>query len=193
MEAVLIAAVVALVLFAKPQPSDTIVVLPAADGHVGSVVVERDGERSVLDQAYVASRSGENKPVRLTESEVRSTFGPALAAVPARPARFELYFETATDQLTEESKAELVRMLEELKRRPAPDIVVIGHTDRVGQLEENDNLSLMRAERVKADFIVQGLPAERIRAWGRGEREPIIATEDGVDEPRNRRVEINVR
>ncbi|HEX6321860.1 MAG TPA: OmpA family protein, partial [Burkholderiales bacterium] len=28
---------------------------------------------------------------------------------------------------------------------------------------------------------------------GRGEREPLVPTADGVDEPRNRRVEISVR
>jgi outer membrane protein OmpA-like peptidoglycan-associated protein len=88
---------------------------------------------------------------------------------------------------------ELGRMLEELRRRPAADIVVIGHTDRVGAEEGNDELSLQRAERVKSDLASQGIPPERIRAAGRGEREPVVATEDNVDEPRNRRVEISVR
>ena len=38
-----------------------------------------------------------------------------------------------------------------------------------------------------------GIPAERIQAAGRGERELLVPTEDNVAEPRNRRVEINVR
>ena len=84
-------------------------------------------------------------------------------------------------------------MLDELRRRPSPDILVIGHTDRVGNDAENDQLSLQRAERVRESFVAQGIAAERIRAAGRGEREPIVPTADGVDEPRNRRVEINVR
>jgi outer membrane protein OmpA-like peptidoglycan-associated protein len=191
-EAVLLAAAVAaLVLFARQGPEDMVMVLPAQDGHVGSVVVERKGERIVLDQAYAATRNGQK--VQLTEGEARQSFGVALAAIPQRPVSFALYFETATDQLTEESKLELGRMLEELKRRPAPDILVIGHTDTVGANEENDHLSRLRAERVKADLVSQGIPAERIRASGRGERESVIETADGVDEPRNRRVEINVR
>lgn len=177
----------------KPKPGpETVVVLPGPDGKTGTVVVERGGERTVLDKPYASSSSGA-APATLSEQQVRATFGATLATLPARPASFQLYFVTGTDALTEESRRELAKMLEELRRRASPDIVVIGHTDRVGSVEQNDRLSLQRAERVKADLIAQGIPADRVRATGRGEREPVVQTADGVDEPRNRRVEINVR
>ena len=91
------------------------------------------------------------------------------------------------------SKVELDKAMAELKRRAVPDIVVIGHTDTVGALEWNDKLSLARAERVRKALVAQGLAAERIQAAGRGEREPLLRTADNVPEPRNRRVEVNVR
>ena len=172
---------------------DMVVVLPSADGHTGAVVVERGGDRTVLDRSYAASRTGDKAPTQLDAKQVRETFGPALEAMPPRPASFLLYFVTGTDELTARSKGELGRMLQELKRRPASDILVIGHTDRVGQQTENDRLSLMRAQRLKADLVGQGIPPDRIQAAGRGEREPLVPTDDGIDEPRNRRVEINVR
>jgi outer membrane protein OmpA-like peptidoglycan-associated protein len=188
-------AIVALIIGAHhllaPPPVDLVVVVPSADGHIGMVVVEHRGNRTVLDRAYAATRAG--GPVQFSEAEVRSIFAEALAAIPPRPAVFQLYFIAGSDELTEESKGELGRMLEELKRRPAPDILVIGHTDTVGGLSDNDSLSLARAERVRQSFIAQGIGAERIHAAGRGEREPVVPTPDGVDEPRNRRVEINVR
>lgn len=177
----------------QTAPPDLVVVLPSADGHTGSVVVQRGANRTVLDRSFASSRAGESAPKQLSEQQVRETFGPALEAMPARPASFLLYFVTGTDELTQASKGELARMLQELKRRPSSDILVIGHTDRVGQQAENDRLSLQRAERLKADFVAQGIPAGRIQAAGRGEREPLVPTDDGVDEPRNRRVEINVR
>jgi outer membrane protein OmpA-like peptidoglycan-associated protein len=184
----------ALVLAACQTPApDLVAVLPSADGHTGAVVVERGGQSTVLNRSYAASRSGDKAPIQLDEKRVRQTFGPALEAMPAPPASFLLYFVTGTDELTAASKGELGRMLQELKRRPASDILVIGHTDRVGQQTENDRLSLMRAQRLKADLVAQGIPADRIQAAGRGEREPLVPTDDGVDEPRNRRVEINVR
>jgi len=196
-EVVLVGAILALILALHPrEATELVIVLPETGGRTGTVVVEREGRRAVLDQPYAASRiigAGAPQAERLTEREVRTAFSDTLAALPARPMSFLLYFSMGTDTLTDESKGELARMLEELRNRPAPDIVVIGHTDRVGAEEANDELSLQRAERVKADFVVQGIPAERIRAAGRGEREPIVPTSDGVDEPRNRRVEINVR
>lgn len=177
-----------------PPAAELVVVLPSADGHTGAVVVERAGSRIVLDQPYAADRVGrESGPVRLSEREVRSTFGATLAAIPPRPVSFLLYFIRGSDELTEESRGELARMLAELRLRPAPDVLVIGHTDRVGKDADNDRLSLQRAERVRQSLVAQGIAAERIRASGRGERELVTPTADGVDEPRNRRVEINVR
>jgi outer membrane protein OmpA-like peptidoglycan-associated protein len=202
METVLVGAVLALILaFEQPvvrQHADPelVVVVPSADGHVGTVVVERDRERVVLNQAYASSRiAGTSGPQagRLAEQDVRSAFASALTALPARPMSFLLYFITGTDILTDDSKIELVRMLDELRSRSAGDIFVIGHTDRVGSVEDNDRLSRLRAESVKADLVSQGIAEERVRAAGRGEREPIVQTDDGVDEPRNRRVEISVR
>jgi outer membrane protein OmpA-like peptidoglycan-associated protein len=85
------------------------------------------------------------------------------------------------------------KVFAELKRRPAPDIVVIGHTDTVGNLGYNDKLSLARAERMRELMIGLGIPPGRIQAAGRGKRELLVQTEDNTSEPRNRRVEISVR
>jgi outer membrane protein OmpA-like peptidoglycan-associated protein len=71
--------------------------------------------------------------------------------------------------------------------------MVIGHTDRVGNAEGNDKLSLTRAEGLRDLLIESGVPADKLEAVGRGERDPLVPTADDVDEPKNRRVEINVR
>lgn len=162
----------------------------------GTVIVERAGERIVLDQPYATSRIGSEGTLKretLSQQQVQESFGSILAALPSRPATFLLHFVRGSDELIEDSKAELQRMLAELRLRPLPDIVLIGHTDTVGRDELNDGLSLQRAERVKALVVGQGVAAERIRTAGRGKRELLVPTADGVDEPRNRRVEVNVR
>jgi len=172
------------------------VVVPGSDGHVGSIVVENAGQKRVLDKPYGAARvraDGGTEAATLSESEVRAAFGPTLAALPGKPASFLLYFLEGKDELTPESKAELEKVFSELKRRPLPDIVVIGHTDSVGSTAFNDRLSLARAERMRVSLIALGIPASRIQAAGRGERELLVPTDDNVAEPRNRRVEISVR
>lgn len=186
---------------AEPPPKprvaeETVVVLPGPDGRVGTVVVERAGRQQVLNEAYAASRistEGQLSTARSSEETVKSAFATTLGALPARPATFMLYFVTGKDELTQESKAELGKILDELKQRPSPDVVAIGHTDTVGTPESNDRLSLQRAERVRGILAGIGIPAEKIFSAGRGERELLVPTADNVDEPRNRRVEINVR
>ncbi len=60
-------------------------------------------------------------------------------------------------------------------------------------MQYNDALSLKRADRVREELRKLGIPKVRISVAGRGKREPEISTADEVPEPRNRRVEINVR
>lgn len=197
--AALLAAVAAGCAEAPPKPKalqEQVVVLPGPDGKAGTVVVERGGAQQVLSEPYAASRiasDGRQSVARASEQEVRASFGATLGALPARPAVFLLYFVSGRDELTPESKADLQRVLEELKHRPSPDVLAIGHTDTVGAQDLNDRLSLQRAERVKQLLAGIGIPAERIYVAGRGKRELLVPTGDNVDEPKNRRVEINVR
>jgi outer membrane protein OmpA-like peptidoglycan-associated protein len=171
-------------------------VVPGADGHVGAIVVQSGGDTRVIDTAYGAERiagDGSRETSRLTPAEIRETFGPTLAALPGKPTSFALYFLEGKDELTADSKVEMEKVFAELRRRPLPDIMVIGHTDSVGSMTSNDRLSLARAERMRELMIGLGIPAERIQAAGRGKRELLVPTEDNVSEPRNRRVEISVR
>ena len=175
---------------------DLIVLLPDKEGKVGTVIVQGQNGKAVLNTAYAAAKTTPDGGVQrgtASQSDVKDVFGSALAAQPSRPISFILYFEIGNDEFTEESKQEVKRLLVEMARRQAPDITVIGHTDLVGPDPSNDALSLQRAERVKSILAGMGIPAERILTAGRGRREPLIPTAEGVSEPRNRRVEINVR
>jgi len=198
MGAVIVALAGALMVLLSTQQlgDELVVVVPSADGHVGMVVVERGGERTVLNEAYASSRIVDGgAPTRsiLAQSEVRAEFAATLAALPERPKTFLVYFNEGTDELTDESRVEFQRILAELRERGAPDIVVIGHTDRLAADDYNDRLSLQRAGRVRDELVRLGIPPGRIQIAGRGEREPLVRTADGVAEPQNRRVEINVR
>ena len=171
--ALVVLAVLLLVGCAKPMRDDLYVLMPDKDGKTGVLSVESGGQQTVLDQPYAAARvtePGRVAATQITEQETRKAFGAALDAQPPRPISFVLYFLEARDELTPDSRLLLGRIVDEIARRPAPEILVIGHTDRVGAVPYNDALSLRRAERVRDELVKVGIAADRIRLAGRGER-----------------------
>jgi outer membrane protein OmpA-like peptidoglycan-associated protein len=185
-----------LILTGCATRDDLYVLLPGKGHNPGALTVTSGDEQRTLDQPYAGARvtrPGSVSRTKSSDSEVKATFGPALAAQPGRPVSFYLYFLADTDEFTPESKQVVAQIFAEIARRQAPDIVIIGHTDRVGPVPYNDALSLRRAERVREELLKRGIPRVRISVAGRGERELEVSTADEVAEPRNRRVEINVR
>jgi len=178
------------------KPKDLIVLVPDPNGKVGTVLVTSASGVATLNEAYAAARveeGGRTEVEMLAQSDVARTFARAIEARPALPVSFLVYFNEGTDEYTTESKTAVEGFFAEIARRKAAEVTVIGHTDRVGRMEDNDALSLKRAERVRADLVRLGIAPESINAAGRGEREPIVRSPDEVHEPRNRRVEISVR
>lgn len=169
------------------------VVMPSQDGHAGSVVVTRDGAQTVLEGAYSSARSGTDETFTADAREVEQAFGPALQASPPRPVTYTLFFAADLDELTGESRALFESISREIARRPAPELTIIGHADATLSHEYNDALSLRRAQRIRAELIRLGIAPERIVAEGRGKRELLVPTPDNQAEPRNRRVEVEVR
>jgi outer membrane protein OmpA-like peptidoglycan-associated protein len=128
-----------------------------------------------------------------TLEEIQARYGDVLKIQPPSPEVFVLRFVSGKSELTPESAAELPRLIALAKSRAGGEILVVGHTDRVGTVEANDTLSARRAQAI-ADLIkTQGFSAELITAYGRGEREPAVPTADEVAEPRNRRAEVIIR
>jgi len=180
---------------APPVPVDSVILLPEQDGRASAVILTQGGRQVLLDAPYAGARTGPAgpQPFASNAAGVQAQFGAVLAALPPRPASFVLYFTEGRDTLTDDSGALIEKVFAEIAARPAPDVAVIGHTDSVGAQAANDSLSLQRAESVRRELIRRGIPAENIRASGRGERELLVPTADNVAEARNRRVEIIVR
>ena len=175
--------------------TERIVLLPEKDGRPTAVTVKQRDRQVVLDKPYDAATLTLADPWRYnaTPAEIDATFGAALAAQPERATHYTLYFVEGSDELTEDSKAVFERVFGDLASRKVPDIVVVGHTDAVGSDKFNDELARKRADAVRAALIRRGIAEADVVAIGRGKRELLIPTPDGVAEPRNRRVEIVVR
>lgn len=176
--------------------SERIILLPEQDGRPTAVIVKQGGREVKLDQPYAAtelSRYADPWSYRASEAEVKATFKDALAAQPSRAAHFTLNFEENSSELTEDSKKVFESVFADLKQRSVIDVVVVGHTDAVGSDAFNDDLARKRADSIRDALLARGLAATDVVAIGRGKRELLVPTADGVAEPRNRRVEIVVR
>lgn len=184
-----------LFLLAGCASKERIILLPGPDGKVGGVVVRKSGQEVELNTAYanaeIGDRSIEQKT--LSAAEVNTRYADVLKARPVRPRSYDLYFISDQTKLVPESQAKLAEIKRELTALPAPELLVIGHTDRVGDTAYNDQLSRRRAEKLRDILVAIGIPRERIEVYGRGERAPAVATRDQVSEIRNRRVEIKIR
>lgn len=101
-----------------------------------------------------------------------------------------IYFDFATDVLKPESMATIDEMARLLAENPDVDVYIVGHTDNVGSLESNLDLSRRRAEAVVAALASRGIAEGRAVPAGVAALSPLAsnATEDG--RARNRRVEM---
>ncbi len=92
-------------------------------------------------------------------------------------------FDKAT--LSQQGMAELDRFLQELSGAAYSSILVVGHTDPLGSDAYNMQLSDRRANAVMDYLVSRGVPADRIRAEGRGESQ-LKVTEADCAGSRNR-------
>jgi len=175
--------------------SDRIILLPQADGRPSAVEVTAGSQTLRLNQPYATAelRDGRLTPATTTAEAVRATYGALLAQQPARPRSFTVQFEPNGNRLAAGAEAVLTEMRAALAVLPAAEVVITGHTDRVGSVEANDRLSLARAEAVRDILAAAGVPRSAMSVAGRGERAPVVPTADEVAEARNRRVEIKIR
>ena len=134
------------------------------------------------------------KPMgHMTSAEVASLFGDALSALPPPPRHFIVYFQFESDTWKEESVALLPEILSAVKALQVPEVVVVGHTDTMGDRRANIDLGMKRALSVERILLDAGLPPSTVTVTSHGEGDPLVKTPDKTLEPRNRRVEITVR
>ena len=121
-----------------------------------------------------------------------TTITPAPTPAPA-PKTYLVFFDFDRSDITPEAAAIIRQAADDAKRGAVRLIVATGHADRSGPTDYNQRLSERRAVAVKGALIREGLAPNSIQTTGRGENDNLVATADGVREPRNRRVEISFR
>lgn len=100
-------------------------------------------------------------------------------------------FKTGKAEVIEESFHSL-SMLAMIVRRCSTTVEVAGHTDGRGDAEVNLYLSKRRAEVVAKHLVRHGVKADRIKAMGYGESQPLADNSTDAGRELNRRIEFRV-
>lgn len=90
-------------------------------------------------------------------------------------------------------QADLRALARNLQQFPDTTVDVIGHTDNTGSAGYNQDLSSRRAQAVAGVLLEEGVAPARVRAFGRGEDEPIASNLTPEGRAQNRRVEVVIR
>lgn len=102
----------------------------------------------------------------------------------------KVLFETGSAQIQSRSHALLKQVAQVLKENPdIPDILIAGHTDDVGDAQQNKKLSAQRADSVKKYLVSLGVPNTRLATAGYGESRPRALGKSKQARTTNRRVE----
>ncbi len=152
--------------------------------HVGQWAALDHGTETVL---FVT----EAKPMDTGLVKVDAKALGADLALQGHAAVYGIYFDTAKAAVKPESDSQLQQVAQLLKSQPALQLLVVGHTDNVGGVTSNMQLSRARAEAVVQALVSRyGVAPTRLSAQGAGPLAPVASNRSDDGRARNRRVEL---
>jgi adhesin transport system outer membrane protein len=106
--------------------------------------------------------------------------------------RLRVNFTSDSSKIPLSAKPEIEEFAKFLKKNPAYNALIIGHTNSKGDAMWNLKLSDKRAKAIARALELQGISKNRLRSEGRGEEEPIASDDTPEGLHLNRRVEVEL-
>lgn len=103
-----------------------------------------------------------------------------------------VFYETNSFVLKASSHVELDKLTAFLSENPTIQLEITGHTDNVGGVNYNIELSKNRAEQVYNYLVVKGITATRLKFKGAGMSQPIESNDTAEGRAKNRRTEVKI-
>ena len=103
-----------------------------------------------------------------------------------------LLFAFDSDSIQAAAGTNLRELASSLQKYPDSQLLIVGHTDNVGDDSYNQSLSQRRSNSAAAYLAAQGVARTRLAATGKGESEPVTTNETDAGRQKNRRVEVAI-
>ena len=103
-----------------------------------------------------------------------------------------LLFAFDSDSIQAAAGTNLRELALSLQKYPDSQLLIVGHTDNVGDDSYNQRLSERRSNSAAAYLAAQGVARTRLAATGKGESEPVTTNETDAGRQKNRRVEVAI-
>jgi outer membrane protein OmpA-like peptidoglycan-associated protein len=141
--------------------------------------------------------SGPAAYLDLMASEIRATFQDAIVGREGEIVEFtlpsDLVFGVGSAVVTPAARESLAMAAEILTRYPETLVTIEGHTDSMGMVESNQELSEKRARSVFDILVQNGVAPLRLSMRGYGERFPVADNSTAEGRQANRRVQMKIR
>jgi outer membrane protein OmpA-like peptidoglycan-associated protein/tetratricopeptide (TPR) repeat protein len=129
---------------------------------------------------------------KVPEEPIRHDFKLEKVEVGTKVVLENIFFETNKATLKPESYPQLEQVLKFLSSNPTVRMEISGHTDNVGSLKLNTNLSRARAESVVRYLVERGVDPSRLDSKGYAFSQPIAPNDTPEGRAKNRRVEFKI-
>lgn len=157
---------------------------------LGNTIDATENENRALEDRITQNQALLDENKRLIEelrsrgADVRGTERGVVINLP------DILFEFDRANLTPEAKRTISEISEVIKNVKNRSLAVEGHTDSVGSVIYNKQLSERRAGGVASELQYRGVPRRQMTVRGYGEGSPIATNNSEMGRARNRRVEI---
>ncbi|WP_242693366.1 OmpA family protein [Sabulibacter ruber] len=147
----------------------------AVGGATGAIIGRRMDK-----QAEELEREMKNAQVERVGEGIKVTFDAGLL------------FATNSAELQGNSRADIQKLAETLKKYPGTNVLIEGHADNTGTDAINQPLSERRAQSVANYAISLGVEPNRIQTRGYGSTQPVADNSTAAGRQQNRRVEVAI-
>jgi len=146
----------------------------------------------ILDTSFVKELVAAGQKPTAAQADLPTFTGERVKQVVSRRS-WDIKFASGSNKFLPEAQTQLRLMFKDLVVASGTVVEVHGHTDNVGSVEKNQQLSESRAFAVKKWLEEQSstnFPEGRVKVFAHGSSEPLAANDTADGRAKNRRVEI---